>query len=63
MSSVLSGEGSSTHKVSTEEMLMGMGLIVASQVGWVFMNTLCVGVCTGVARMQGCVGTAVRVVW
>jgi hypothetical protein len=32
MSSVLSGEGSSTHKVSTEEMLLGMGLIVASQV-------------------------------
>jgi hypothetical protein len=32
LSSVLSGEGSSTHKVSTEEMLMGMGLIVASQV-------------------------------
>eukprot|EP00775_Hariotina_reticulata_P005859 gene5859-6100_t len=31
MSSVLSGEGSSTHKVSTEEMLMGMGLIVMSQ--------------------------------
>jgi len=36
MSSVLSGEGSSTHKVSTDEMLMGMGLIVLSQVqpGW-----------------------------
>jgi hypothetical protein len=33
MSSVLSGEGSSTHKVSTEEMLLGMGLIVMSQVG------------------------------
>jgi len=33
MSSVLSGEGSSTHKVSTEDMLLGMGLIVASQVG------------------------------
>jgi hypothetical protein len=32
MSSVLSGEGSSTHKVSTEEMLLGMGLIVMSQV-------------------------------
>lgn len=32
LSSVLSGEGSSTHKVSTEEMLLGMGLIVASQV-------------------------------
>ncbi|WIA30810.1 hypothetical protein OEZ86_000868 [Tetradesmus obliquus] len=31
MSSVLSGEGSSTHAVSTEEMLLGMGLIVASQ--------------------------------
>lgn len=31
MSSVLSGEGSSTHKVSTEDMLLGMGLIVASQ--------------------------------
>lgn len=28
----MSGEGSSTHKVSTEEMLLGMGLIVASQV-------------------------------
>lgn len=33
LSSVLSGEGSSTHKVSTEDMLLGMGLIVASQVG------------------------------
>lgn len=32
LSSVLSGEGSSTHKVSTEDMLLGMGLIVASQV-------------------------------
>ena len=30
-SSLLSGEGSSTHPVSTEQMLMGMGLIVASQ--------------------------------
>jgi hypothetical protein len=34
MSSVFSGEGSSTHKVSTEEMLMGMGLIVMSQVSY-----------------------------
>lgn len=32
MSSIFSGEGSSTHVVSTEQMLMGMGLIVASQV-------------------------------
>ena len=32
MSSIFSGEGSSTHVVSTEQMLMGMGLIVLSQV-------------------------------
>ena len=32
-SSLMSGEGSSTHPVSTEQMLTGMGLIVASQVG------------------------------
>jgi hypothetical protein len=32
ISSVLSGEGSQTHHVETWEMLMGMGLIVASQV-------------------------------
>ena len=32
MSSLLSGEGSSTHQVSTRDMLMGMGLIIASQV-------------------------------
>ncbi|GBF91089.1 hypothetical protein Rsub_04758 [Raphidocelis subcapitata] len=31
MSSIFSGEGSSTHPVSTDQMLMGMGLIVASQ--------------------------------
>ncbi|GLC68100.1 hypothetical protein PLESTF_000646000 [Pleodorina starrii] len=30
-SSILSGEGSSTHVVSTEEMLLGMGLIITSQ--------------------------------
>ena len=32
MSSVLNGEGSSTHPVSTQQMLTGMALIVASQV-------------------------------
>ena len=31
VSSILSGEGSSTHAVSQREMLLGMGLIVASQ--------------------------------
>ncbi len=31
LASVLSGEGSQTHAVSTGEMLTGMGLIVASQ--------------------------------
>eukprot|EP00878_Enallax_costatus_P024022 GHUV01025609.1.p1 GENE.GHUV01025609.1~~GHUV01025609.1.p1 ORF type:complete len:363 (+),score=95.68 GHUV01025609.1:179-1267(+) len=31
LSSVLSGKGSSTHEVSTEQMLLGMGLIVLSQ--------------------------------
>ena len=31
LASVLSGEGSQTHVVSTGEMLTGMGLIVASQ--------------------------------
>eukprot|EP00879_Flechtneria_rotunda_P007740 GHRR01008113.1.p1 GENE.GHRR01008113.1~~GHRR01008113.1.p1 ORF type:complete len:344 (+),score=105.70 GHRR01008113.1:147-1178(+) len=31
LSSVLSGEGSSTHEVSTQAMLLGMGLIVLSQ--------------------------------
>jgi hypothetical protein len=31
LSSVASGEGSSTHEVSTTDMLLGMGLIVASQ--------------------------------
>jgi hypothetical protein len=31
MSSIFSGEGSSTHPVSTNQMLVGMGLIVASQ--------------------------------
>ncbi|KAG2422797.1 hypothetical protein HXX76_015744 [Chlamydomonas incerta] len=30
-SSILSGEGSSTHAVSTDQMLMGMGLIITSQ--------------------------------
>lgn len=32
-SSILSGEGSSTHEVTTQEMLLGMGLIITSQVG------------------------------
>ncbi len=32
LSSVLSGEGSQTHVVSVPQMLLGMGLIVASQV-------------------------------
>ena len=32
-SSILSGEGSRTHVVSTQQMLMGMGLIITSQVG------------------------------
>jgi hypothetical protein len=32
MSSIFSGEGSSTHPVSTQQMLAGMGLIVLSQV-------------------------------
>ena len=32
VSSLLSGEGSAQVVVSTEEMLLGMGLIVASQV-------------------------------
>lgn len=32
-SSIMSGEGSATHHVTSEEMLMGMGLIIASQVG------------------------------
>lgn len=32
MSSVLNGEGSSTHPVTTQQMLTGMALIVASQV-------------------------------
>ncbi len=31
LSSVLSGEGSQTHVVSVPQMLLGMGLIVASQ--------------------------------
>lgn len=31
LASVLSGEGSQTHAVSTGDMLLGMGLIVASQ--------------------------------
>jgi hypothetical protein len=31
MSSIFGGEGSSTHPVSTEQMLAGMGLIVLSQ--------------------------------
>ena len=31
LASVLSGEGSPTHAVSTGDMLLGMGLIVASQ--------------------------------
>lgn len=31
-SSLLSGEGSSTHEVSPQKMLLGMGLIIASQV-------------------------------
>eukprot|EP00877_Chromochloris_zofingiensis_P012180 jgi/Chrzof1/7215/Cz02g15020.t1 len=31
LSSILGGEGSSTHTVSTQEMMMGMGLIVLSQ--------------------------------
>lgn len=30
-SSILSGEGSSTHEVTTQEMLLGMGLIITSQ--------------------------------
>ncbi|GIL90033.1 hypothetical protein Vretimale_18135 [Volvox reticuliferus] len=30
-SSIMSGEGSSTHAVTTEEMLLGMGLIITSQ--------------------------------
>jgi hypothetical protein len=32
LSSIMSGEGSSTHAVSTDQMLLGMGLIIASQV-------------------------------
>ena len=32
LSSVLSGEGSSTHAVSPQKMLLGMALIVLSQV-------------------------------
>lgn len=31
-SSLLGGEGSSTHEISPQKMLLGMGLIVASQV-------------------------------
>lgn len=31
-SSLLGGEGSSTHDISPQKMLLGMGLIVASQV-------------------------------
>ncbi len=31
LSSVLSGEGSQTHLVSVPQMLLGMGLIIASQ--------------------------------
>ena len=36
-SSLLSGEGSSTHTVSPQKMLLGMGLIIASQV----MHCIC----------------------
>ena len=32
LSSVLSGEGSSTHQISPQKMLLGMALIVMSQV-------------------------------
>ena len=32
LSSVLSGEGSSTHEISPQKMLLGMALIVMSQV-------------------------------
>ena len=37
-SSLLSGEGSSTHTVSPQKMLLGMGLIIASQV----MHCICI---------------------
>ena len=32
-SSLLGGEGSATHEISPQKMLLGMGLIIASQVG------------------------------
>jgi hypothetical protein len=31
VASLLSGEGSATHRVATTQMLVGMGLIIASQ--------------------------------
>ena len=31
-SSLLGGEGSSTHEISPQKMILGMGLIIASQV-------------------------------
>ena len=40
MSSLLSGEGSAQVEVSPEKMLLGMGLIVASQVSLLFMPAL-----------------------
>ena len=39
VSSILAGEGSQTVKVSTADMIMGMGLIVASQVPANFNDT------------------------
>ena len=41
MSSLLSGEGSAQVDVSPEKMLLGMGLIVASQVSLRLMPALC----------------------
>lgn len=49
-SSLLSGEGSSTHPVSPQKMLLGMGLIIASQV--LLNSTAIVGYCMYVAQLN-----------
>ena len=43
-SSLLGGEGSSTHDISPQKMLLGMGLIVASQVSTALH--ICIDGCT-----------------
>lgn len=49
-SSLLGGEGSSTHEISPQKMLLGMGLIVASQVG----TLLCTVIHSYIRHLQQC---------